>query len=118
MRDHRRLRAFELADELALETYRLTKNFPKEEMFGLVAQMRRAGVSISSNIVEGCARESRPEYLRYLEIAFGSVRELAYQASLAERLGYFRKEDGSRFLGKLDECEKVLSALIRSVRGS
>jgi len=118
MRDHRRLRAFELADEVALETYRLTKNFPKEEIFGMVAQMRRAGVSISSNIVEGCARESRLEYLRFLEIAFGSVRELAYQASLVGRLGYFRKDESAQFLGKLDECEKVLAALIRSVRGS
>ncbi len=118
MRDHRRLRAFEIADELVLETYRLTKNFPKEETFSLVAQMRRAAVSIASNIVEGCARESRAEYLRFLEIAFGSVREVAYQASLAERLDYFRKGDGPGFLGKIDECEKVLSALIRSVRGS
>ena len=118
MRDHRRLRAFELADELVLETYRLTKSFPKEEMFGLVAQMRRAAVSIASNIVEGCARDSRAEYLRFLEIAFGSVRELAYQASLAERLGYFHKGEGSGFIGKIDENEKVLSALIRSVRGS
>jgi four helix bundle protein len=118
MRDHRRLRAFELADELVLETYRLTKSFPKEEMFGLVAQMRRAAVSIASNIVEGCARDSRAEYLRFLEIAFGSVRELAYQASLAERLGYFHKGEGPGFFGKIDEGEKVLSALIRSVRGS
>jgi four helix bundle protein len=118
MRDHRRLRAFELADELVLETYRLTKSLPKEEMFGLVAQMRRAAVSIASNIVEGCARDSRAEYLRFLEIAFGSVRELAYQASLAERLGYFHKGEGSGFIEKIDEGEKVLSALIRSVRGS
>ena len=80
--------------------------------------MRRAAVSIASNIVEGCARDSRAEYLRFLEIAFGSVRELAYQAGLAERLGYFRKGEGPGFLGKIDECEKVLSALIRSVRGS
>jgi four helix bundle protein len=77
MRDHRRLRAFDLADQVALETYRLTKSFPKEEVYGLIAQMRRAAVSISSNIVEGCARESRAEYLRFLEISFGSARELA-----------------------------------------
>ena len=55
MRDHRRLKAFDLADQVALETYRLTKSFPKEEIYGLVAQMRRAAVSIASNIVEGCA---------------------------------------------------------------
>ncbi len=95
MRDHRRLKAFDLADQLALETYRLTKSFPKEEVYGLIAQMRRAAVSISSNMVEGCGRDSR-----------------------AERFGYFGKEEGSAFLGKLDECEKVLAALIRSVRES
>ena len=118
MRDHRRLKAFDLADQLALETYRLTKSFPKEEVYGLIAQMRRAAVSISSNMVEGCARGSRAEYLRFLEISFGSARELGYQASLAERFGYFVKEEGSAFLGKLDECEKVLAALIRSARES
>ena len=118
MRDHRRLRAFELADDLALETYRLSKGFPKEEAFGLVTQMRRAAVSVASNIVEGCTRDSRTEYLRFLSISFGSLMELAYQASLAERLGYFSKNEGKDFLGKLDESEKVLVALIRSVRGS
>ena len=118
MRDHRRLKAFDLADQVALEIYRLTKSFPKEEVYGLIAQMRRAAVSISSNIVEGCARHSRAEYLRFLEISFGSARELGYQASLAERLGYFGKEEGSAFLEKLDQCEKVLAALIRSVRES
>jgi len=118
MRDHRKLKAFDLADQVALETYRLTKSFPKEEVYGLVSQMRRAAVSISSNIVEGCARDSLAEYLRFLDISFGSARELVYQAGLAERLGYFVKEEGSAFLGKLDECEKVLAALIRSVRES
>jgi four helix bundle protein len=76
MRDHRKLRAFQLADEVALLIYRVTKQFPKEEMYGLISQMRRASVSVPSNIVEGCTRESQAEYLRFLEIAFGSLREL------------------------------------------
>ena len=90
MRDHRRLRAFDLADQVALETYRLTKSFPKEEVYGLIAQLLRAAVSIPSNIVEGCARESRAEYLRFLEISFGSARELGYQASPSGAVGIFR----------------------------
>ena len=91
MRDHTKLRAFELADELALLIYQLTNRFPREEVYGLTSQMRRAAVSIPSNIVEGCARESQSEYLRFLEIAFGSLRELHYQYGLAKRLGFMRE---------------------------
>ena len=70
MRDHTKLRAFELADEVAMLVYRVTAGFPKEELFGLTSQIRRAAVSVSSNIVEGCARDSEAEYLRFLKIAF------------------------------------------------
>ena len=94
MRDHTKLRAFELADELTLIIYQVTKNFPGEETYGLTSQMRRAAVSVPSNIVEGCARESQVEYLRFLEIAFGSLRELHYQFSLSKRLGYFKECEG------------------------
>jgi four helix bundle protein len=69
MRDHTKLRAFELADEVALLVYRLTTSFPREELYGLTSQMRRAAVSIPSNIVEGCARESQADYLRFINIA-------------------------------------------------
>ncbi|RLB95290.1 MAG: four helix bundle protein [Deltaproteobacteria bacterium] len=116
MRDHNKLRAFELADEIAVLTYRFTKVFPKEEVYGLSSQMRRAAVSIPSNIVEGCARESQVEYLRYLEIAFGSLRELQYQFGLSRRLGYLNDSDISEYNPKLIETEKVLAALLRSLR--
>ena len=116
MRDHTQLRAFELADSLALETYRITRLFPKEEVYGLTSQMRRAAVSIPSNIVEGCARETRAEYVRFLEIAFGSLRELHYQFSLAGRLNYVTGIDASRCESRMQEAEKVLGALVRSMR--
>ena len=64
MRDHNKLIAFKLADDLALLIYAITRKFPKEEIYGLTSQMRRAAVSVPSNIVEGCARESQTEYLR------------------------------------------------------
>lgn len=117
MRDHRKLRAFNLADELVLNIYRITRLFPREELLGLTSQMRRAAVSVPSNIVEGCARESQSEYLRFLEIAFGSLRELHYQFGLSERLGYLEnccKEDSCGT--KIMETEKVLSALLRAMR--
>lgn len=72
MRDYHKLRAFELADQLALAIYKCTKSFPKEEMFGLTSQMRRAAVSVPSNIVEGCAKSSHADYARFLEIGIWS----------------------------------------------
>ena len=85
MRDHRRLKAFELADDLVLAIYKLTSSFPKDESFGLTSQLRRAAVSIATNIVEGCARSSEKDLLRFLDIAYGSAREVEYQLSLAHR---------------------------------
>jgi len=118
MRDHTKLRAFELADEVAILTYRETRNFPKDEMHGLTSQMRRSAVSVPSNIVEGCARESQTEFLRFLEIAFASLRELRYQFGLAKRLGYFDENSFTCYDSKLLETEKVLGSLIRSFRSS
>ena len=93
MRDHTKLRAFEVADELALAVYGATKAFPREEVFGLTSQLRRAAVSVASNIVEGCARYSKSDYVRFLDMAYASAREVEYQLSLASRLGYLSPKD-------------------------
>lgn len=116
MRDHTKLRAFELADEVAVLIYRVTRGFPKDEIYGLTSQMRRAAISVPSNIVEGCARKSQSEYLHFLEIAFGSLRELHYQFGLSKRLGYLDEYDIPVCGPKIMETEKVLGALIRSMR--
>jgi len=116
MRDHKKLRAFELADEVVILVYELTRDFPKEEIYGLTAQARRAAVSMSSNIVEGCARESQMEYFRFLEIAYGSLRELDYQISLAVKLGYTNPQISEPCLSKIGETLKVLGALVLSMR--
>lgn len=116
MRDHTKLRAFELADTMAVEIYKLTRSFPKEELFGLVSQMRRSAVSIPSNIVEGCARHTEGDYIHFLDIAYGSSRELQYQLSLAHRLGYVKGADHERVGAMCDETTKVLNGLIRSLR--
>jgi four helix bundle protein len=116
VRDHTKLRAFELADEVALLVYRATAGFPKEELYGLTSQIRRAAVSVPSNIVEGGARDSEADYLRFLNIAFGSLRELHYQLNLSKRLGFLRNEDSSLLEPKVVETEKVLNGLIRALR--
>jgi len=116
MRDHRKLRAFELADELVIAIYRATKLFPKEELFGLTSQLRRAAVSIASNIVEGSARNSLADYIRFLDMAFASTREVEYQISIAGRLGYFEPTVYSDLQKSVEETAKVMAGLIRSLR--
>lgn len=118
MRDHKKLRAFELADEVALMVYGATKIFPKEEAFALTSQIRRAAVSVPSNIVEGCAKSSEKDYLRFLDIAFGSLRELHYQIDLSFRLNYLTQEHKENLEPKITETEKVLNGLIRSLRNN
>ena len=111
MRDHTKLRAFELADEVAMLVYRATAGFPKEELFGLTSQIRRAAVSVSSNIVEGCARDGEADYLRFLNIAFGLLRELHYQLNLSKRLGFLSNEDSSLLEPKVIETREGLEWL-------
>ena len=114
MRDHTKLDVFHVADQLVLLVYVKTRDFPKEEMFGLTSQMRRSVLSIPSNIVEGCARDTEADYLHFLDMAYGSARELQYQVSVAERLGYLKQADEIKLLS--EQTAKQLNALIRSLR--
>jgi len=116
MRDHKKLRAFELADQVVMEVYRTTRNFPKDELFGLTSQVRRASVSTASNIVEGCARHSESDFLRFLDMAYGSSKEVEYQLSIAERLAYSNELASIR--ETCDETAKVLNGLMRSIRNA
>jgi len=106
MRDHTKLRAFELADEVAFLIY------------GFTSQMGRAVVSVPSNIVEGCARGSQTENLRFLEIAFAFLREVHNQFGPAIRLGYIKESVAVECNLKIVEAEKVLGGLARSIRNS
>ncbi len=116
MRDYTRLRAFELADEVVEMVCRATADFPKEELYGLTSQIRRAAVSVPSNIVEGCSRDSQGDFLRFLYIAFGSLKELHYQVMLSNRLGFLPGEKLENLEPKIIETEKVLNGLISTLR--
>jgi four helix bundle protein len=118
MRDHKKLRAFQLADDLAIAVYGATKTFPRDERFGLTSQIRRSAVSTASNIVEGCARDSQADYIRFLDIAHGSAHELEYQLSLAHRLSFLDNEKAQPVSALAVDTCKVLNALIRSLRGA
>ena len=113
-RDHRKLDAFKLADELALLVYKKTADFPPEERYGLRSQMRRAAISTPTNIVEGCAREGEGDYLRFLDIAFGSSRELVYLTSLAARLSFMNERDGTQLHELGERVAGALAKLRRS----
>ena len=116
MRDHTKLNAFHAADGLAVAVYKATRGFPREEQFGLTSQVRRAAVSVPSNIVEGCARSSEADYRRFLDLAFGSLRELTYQAGLAQRLGFMDAISFRNVDAMCTSASKLLAALIRSLR--
>jgi four helix bundle protein len=105
-----------MTDEVAVLVYQMTVGFPREELYGLTSQMRRAAVSVPSNIVEGCARNSQADYLRFLTVAFGSQRELHYQIGLSKRLGFLCSHDSSLIEPKIVETEKVLNGLIRALK--
>jgi four helix bundle protein len=92
-RDHRKLRVFGMADELVVRVYHLTKRFPVDERFGLRTQLRRAAISVATNIVEGCARTSTREYAHFLNIAFGSAAEAQYLLLLAAKLEFVPEHD-------------------------
>jgi len=116
MRDHKQLRVFGLADDLVETIYRETDGFPRREQFGLTSQIRRAAVSIAANIVEGCTRSTQSDYLRFLEIAYGSARELEYEIDLAVRLGFIDADRGASVTQKCVSTSKSLCALIVALR--
>lgn len=97
-------------------TYRLTDCFPDHERYGLTAQMRRAAVSIPSNIAEGAARRSTPEYSRFLSMARGSLSELDTQFQIAARLGYSSTEDEDVVARQIDLVFAKLTALMNALR--
>jgi four helix bundle protein len=115
MRDYRNIEAWRRADDLTVAIYELTRSFPREEIYGLTSQFRRAAYSVSSNIAEGSARASVREYLHFLYIARGSLTEAQYFVHLSGRLGYLSQEDTARFLRQTKGVFAALHGLIKAV---
>ena len=118
IQSHRDLDAWQRAMELSYELHRLTGTFPDSEKFGLISQLRRAGVSVPSNIAEGFGRGSRTDYARFLRIARGSLHEIDTQLLLARRLKLIPQEDFERIEQLQISCIQLVSGLLRSIERS
>ena len=115
MRDYRKIEAWKLADDLTVTIYGRTRAFPKEELYGLTSQLRRAGYSVPANIAEGSARESKKDYLHFLYIARASLSETQYFIHLAHRLGYLNDLEAHDLSGDAKRVFACLHGLIQAV---
>ncbi len=115
LRTYKDLKVWSKSYQLCIDVYKQTKDFPKDEKYGLVSQIRRSAVSIPSNIAEGYGRKTTPEYLRFLYIAYGSNCELETQILLSGDLRYMKKNNLKSLLTLIAEVERMLMALIKSI---
>ena len=113
--DHRQLVAWQKGIELALETYRLTRRFPREETYGLTSQIRRAAVSVPSNIAEGNGRAHRSEYGHFVSIARGSLRDVETLVEIARGLTYLSEEELATVRELLDHVGRMLTRLLKQL---
>ncbi|MCC7125183.1 MAG: four helix bundle protein [Acidobacteria bacterium] len=114
-RDHRKLTAFAMADALALEIYAATTLIPPAERYGLRAQIRRAAVSVPTNIVEGAARHGAADFARFLDVAFASCREVAYLVDLADRLHALPPRKAADLIARAERTSAVILGLRRAI---
>jgi four helix bundle protein len=112
MRDYKKFAVWQKSHQLVLDIYKCTHDFPKEEIYGITSQVRRASSSIPINIAEGSGRKSDKEFSRFLDIAAGSASELSYQILLAYELGYLSSESYLDFENRLIEILKMLYKFI------
>jgi four helix bundle protein len=115
MRDFRELKVWQKAHRFVLDLYRQTQGFPAEERFGLTVQLRRAAVSVASNIAEGCGRDGERDFARFLSIAGGSASEVEYQLLLARDLGYLPEKLHRPLDAQINEVKRMLNSFIRTL---
>jgi four helix bundle protein len=116
MKTHKDLDVWKKAIEFVISIYKITKSFPKEELYGLVSQIRRSAVSIPSNIAEGAARNHDKEFLQFLYIALASSSELETQLIIANNLGFMDDAISKEIIDELNIISKMLQGLIKSVK--
>ena len=116
MKDFRSLKVWEKAHLLTLKIYKVTEKFPREELYGLTSQIRRACVSIPTNIAEGCVRSSDADFSRFLYIALGSTSELEYLMMLAMDLNFIKSELHTELNNEINEIKKMLISMIQKLK--
>ncbi|PIW17620.1 MAG: hypothetical protein COW33_06475 [Anaerolineae bacterium CG17_big_fil_post_rev_8_21_14_2_50_57_27] len=122
MEEKQKIRSFhdlivwQRAVDFTVKIYTVTKNFPREEMYGLTSQIRRASVSIPSNIAEGQARNTKPAFANHLDIALGSAAELETQLTIALKIGYLQQSEYENLTTNLVEITRMLYGLLNKVR--
>ena len=118
MRDFKKIQVWEKAHKLTLQLYKLTTSFPKEELYGLTSQIRRAASSIPANIAEGCGRNTQVELARFIHIAAGSASELEYHLILAHDLGYIDAKIYSELDISINEIKRMLHGFEKTVQSN
>jgi len=115
MRDFKELKVWQKSHKLCLLLYNMTKQFPDEERYGIISQIRRASASVPTNISEGCGRDSNKEFAGFLRISGGSISEVEYLLILSGGLGYIKKEKMTDLLNQVISVRKMLYNLIKAV---
>lgn len=115
MKDYRQLKVWNKSHVLVIDLYLATSGFPKNELFGLTSQIRRAGSSVPTNIAEGCGRGSDADFRRFLQIAFGSANEVEYLVFLSYELNYIDKGQYIELDNKIKEVKKMLAGMIKKL---
>lgn len=118
MRDFRGLVVWQKAHEVTLQIYQASSSFPSEERFGLTAQLRRAALSIPTNVAEGCGRQAEGDFRRFLEIASGSASETEYLLLLASDLNYLDADSAATLTDQVKEVKRMLSSFAKRLRQS
>ena len=115
MRDYRKVKVWDKSHLLVKDLYSATSKFPKEELFGITSQLRRAASSIPTNIAEGCGRSGDADFRRFLQIAFGSANETEYLIFLSYELNYLQKSKFIELNSKIVEVKKMLAGMIKKI---